>query len=57
MPATLHPVVPVDALSCWICRLNHLRDDVGFGLDPRGVLAQLADLLADMQTARSTAEK
>jgi hypothetical protein len=55
MPATIPaptPAATAAELAGWIARLVHLRDDVAFGLGPRGVAAQLADLLADMQTAR-----
>ena len=45
------PDLPTEVTG-WIIRLNHLRDDVLFGLDSRGVAATLADVLADMRDTR-----
>lgn len=52
MPDTAPPPDLSASLPGWIARLNHLRDDVTFGLDSRGIAATLADVLDDMQQAR-----
>jgi hypothetical protein len=60
MPATPAPTpadVSVTTLAAWIARLSCLRDDVGFGLDRRGVAATLAVLIDDMQDARKRGGK
>lgn len=49
--------VPVDSLAGWIAAVTWLREDVTFGLDPRGTAARLADLLADMQRSRCQATR
>lgn len=54
---TVAATVPVASLAGWIARLGHLRDDVAFGLDRRGIAVTLGDLLDDMQHARQAAER
>ena len=56
-PAPSPAAVPVASLAGWIARLSHLRDDVAFGLDRRGIGATLGDLLDDMQHARRAADR
>ncbi|BBG01622.1 hypothetical protein C8E95_6841 [Pseudonocardia autotrophica] len=52
MPTPPPPPDPTAALAGWIHRLTCLRDDIGFGLDARGVAATLSDVVDDMQQAR-----
>lgn len=55
MPDTVHSPADTAYLTGLIHRLTWLREDVAFGLDPRGIAAALADVITDLQETRKQA--
>lgn len=55
MPDTTPSPTDTTYLTGLIHRLTWLREDVAFGLDPRGITAALADVIADLQETRKRA--